>query len=118
MPLSSSPRVYLHFAGNHWQTGRRAEPAMHVPKRNMTTLGKGAAVPAFALMVIVAAYGAAAAQGLTRSPAGAEVYFIDLKDGATVSPQLKLFFGLRNMGVAPAGSDLPNAGHHHLLVDT
>ncbi|WP_307756498.1 DUF4399 domain-containing protein [uncultured Bradyrhizobium sp.] len=26
-------------------------------------------------------------------------------------------FGLLNMGVAPAGFDKPNTGHHHLLVD-
>jgi Domain of unknown function (DUF4399) len=56
--------------------------------------------------------------GLTPSPPGAEAYFIDLKDGATVPEKLKLSFGLKNMGVAPAGSDLPNSGHHHLLIDT
>jgi hypothetical protein len=57
-------------------------------------------------------------RGLSPSPAGTEVYFIDVKDGATVPAQLKLSFGLRNMGVAPASSDLPNSGHHHLLIDT
>ncbi|MFL6796671.1 MAG: DUF4399 domain-containing protein [Xanthobacteraceae bacterium] len=56
--------------------------------------------------------------GPTPSSPGAEVYFIDLKDGATVPAKLKLYFGLRNMGVAPAGSDRPNSGHHHLLIDT
>ena len=70
----------------------------------------------------IAACGAAVAQtpskGLTRSPPGAEVYFADLKDGATVPAKLKLYFGLRNMGVAPAGSDRENSGHHHLLIDT
>ena len=56
--------------------------------------------------------------GPTPSPAGAAVYFIDLKDGATISTKTTIHFGLRNMGVAPAGSDRPNSGHHHLLVDT
>jgi len=56
--------------------------------------------------------------GPSPSPAGAEVYFIDLKDGATVPSNLKIYFGLRNMGVAPAGSDRENSGHHHLLIDT
>ncbi|MFZ0069560.1 MAG: DUF4399 domain-containing protein, partial [Pseudolabrys sp.] len=56
--------------------------------------------------------------GSSPSPAGAEVYFIDLKDGATVPANLKIYFGLRNMGVAPAGSDRENSGHHHLLIDT
>jgi len=75
-----------------------------------------------ALVLLAAAYAVAQAQtrrttGLTPAPAGAEVYFIDLKDGATVPAKVKLFFGLRNMGVAPAGSDRANSGHHHLLVD-
>jgi len=55
--------------------------------------------------------------GLTPAPAGAEVYFIDLKDGATVPGKVKISFGLRNMTVAPAGSTEPNTGHHHLLID-
>jgi len=56
--------------------------------------------------------------GPTPPGPGAEVYFIDLKDGTTVPAKLKIYFGLRNMGVAPAGSDRENSGHHHLLVDT
>jgi hypothetical protein len=56
--------------------------------------------------------------GPTPSAAGAEVYFVDLKDGATVEPTVQVHFGLKNMGVAPAGSDRPNSGHHHLLIDT
>jgi len=75
------------------------------------------------LFVAVASCGTAFAQtqrtgGPTPSAPGAEVYFIDLKDGATVPAQLKIYFGLRNMGVAPAGSERENSGHHHLLVDT
>ena len=75
------------------------------------------------LLVGVVGGGAASAQGQrtggpTASGAGAEVYFIDLKDGATVPAKLKLSFGLRNMGIAPAGSDRENSGHHHLLIDT
>jgi hypothetical protein len=58
------------------------------------------------------------AGGPTPSPPGAAVYFIDLKDGATVAPQFTVHFGLRGMGVAPAGSDRENAGHHHLMIDT
>ena len=52
-----------------------------------------------------------------RAP-GAEVYFSDLKDGAIIAPKTTIYFGLRNMGVAPAGSDRENSGHHHLLIDT
>jgi Domain of unknown function (DUF4399) len=56
--------------------------------------------------------------GPTPSSQGAEVYFFDLKDGASVPSKFKINFGLRNMGVAPAGSDRANSGHHHVLVDT
>ena len=42
----------------------------------------------------------------------------DLKDGATIPPKATIRFGLREMGVAPAGSDRANSGHHHLLIDT
>src|SRR5262245_4567426 len=56
--------------------------------------------------------------GPTASPPGAAVYFVDLKDGQTVSPNLVVHFGLTNIGVAPAGVDRPNSGHHHLLIDT
>jgi hypothetical protein len=56
---------------------------------------------------------------LERSPApeGAEVYFIAPEDGAQLSGEFTVRFGLRKMGVAPAGVMLDNTGHHHLLVD-
>lgn len=54
----------------------------------------------------------------TPSPPGATVYFINLKDGDTVMSSFKVQFGLTGMGVAPAGSQNPNTGHHHLLIDT
>ena len=53
----------------------------------------------------------------TPSPAGAEVYIISPKDGATVNGTFKVQFGLKGMGVAPAGVDMPDTGHHHLLID-
>jgi uncharacterized protein DUF4399 len=72
-------------------------------------------------LICVATSGAAYSQakgGPTPSPAGAAVYFIDLKNGETLPPKAIIHFGLRGMGVAPAGSDRENSGHHHLLVDT
>ncbi len=54
---------------------------------------------------------------LTPSPAGAKVYFIDIKNGDTLKPTTVIHFGLRGMGIAPAGDDRPNSGHHHLLID-
>ena len=52
------------------------------------------------------------------SPAGARVYFVGLQDGSVVPPKATIRFGLVNMGVAPAGIEKANTGHHHLLVDT
>ena len=46
-----------------------------------------------------------------------ELYFVEPNDGATVNGPVKIVFGLSGMGVAPAGIDFPNTGHHHLLVD-
>jgi hypothetical protein len=62
------------------------------------------------------AAGQAAAQ--TPSPAGASVYIINLKDGETVTSPFKVQFGLTGMGIAPAGVEKPNTGHHHLIIDT
>jgi hypothetical protein len=59
------------------------------------------------------------AEGLiSESPANAEVYFIQPTDGQVVKENVKVIFGLKNMGVAPAGTDRENTGHHHLLIDT
>ena len=54
----------------------------------------------------------------TPSPAGAKVYFIKLKDGDELTSPFLVQFGLSGMGVAPAGVEKPNTGHHHLLIDT
>jgi len=51
------------------------------------------------------------------SPEGARCYIIGIKDGKTVGKTFTVRFGLKGMGVAPAGVDIPNTGHHHLLVD-
>jgi hypothetical protein len=54
----------------------------------------------------------------TPSPGGAQVYFINLKDGQEVKSPFLVQFGLSGMGVSPAGVEKPNTGHHHLLIDT
>ena len=60
-----------------------------------------------------------AAQALPRTPSpdGAMVYFLSPEDGATVTSPVTVRFGLRGMGVAPAGVQAPNTGHHHLAID-
>lgn len=47
----------------------------------------------------------------------AVAYIVSPADGAVVSSPVKVIFGLSGMGVAPAGSDLPATGHHHLIID-
>jgi hypothetical protein len=66
-------------------------------------------------LAIAALVAAPAFAQSTPSPEGAEVYLIGIEDGATLSNPVTLHFGLRGMGVAPVGVDLPNTGHHHLL---
>ncbi|SFI47549.1 DUF4399 domain-containing protein [Jannaschia pohangensis] len=53
----------------------------------------------------------------TPAPEGAMVYFVNLEDGATVTSPVTVIFGLSGMGVAPAGTEKENTGHHHLLID-
>src|SRR5262249_59134135 len=98
----SSPRLpireWVDIDGFPRQTARATEGvAMHVLK-NVGAIRRRGAVLVLALPIVgVALYGAALAQaqrtgGPTKSGPGAEVYFIDLKDGATVPAKLKLYF--------------------------
>ncbi|WP_266168966.1 DUF4399 domain-containing protein [Dyella subtropica] len=74
---------------------------------------------ALALATLTGAVFAADAPALpvTKAPAGAEVYIISPKDGATVGQEVTVSFGLKGMGVAPAGVKKEGTGHHHLLID-
>ena len=74
--------------------------------------------PFIAALVLLCLPGLAAAADMkSKSPAGARVYFIDPADGATVPTTFDVKFGLLGMGVAPAGADIKNTGHHHVLID-
>ncbi|MGF1603797.1 MAG: DUF4399 domain-containing protein [Thermosynechococcaceae cyanobacterium] len=53
----------------------------------------------------------------TPAPTNAAVYLIEPVDGATVPSHFTAQFGLSGMGVAPAGIEKENTGHHHLLID-
>ena len=72
-----------------------------------------------ALLLLTTLCFAAPAVLASSSPSaeGAQVYFIEPVDGQTVPTTFKVVFGLKNMGVAPAGVDKLNTGHHHLLID-
>jgi hypothetical protein len=57
--------------------------------------------------------------GDTPAPADAYLYIGWPNDGEVINAsRFRVWFGLRHMGVAPAGIEKPNTGHHHLLVDT
>ncbi len=53
----------------------------------------------------------------TTSAKDTRVYVISPHDGETVTSPVKVIFGLSGMGVAPAGTDKENTGHHHLVID-
>jgi hypothetical protein len=73
------------------------------------------------LLLILGAHSSAQnqAQSLprTQAPAGAMAYIVSPEDGAEVTSPVLVRFGLRGMGVAPAGITAANTGHHHLLID-
>ncbi len=70
------------------------------------------------LALLLALGGASALADQIPSSAGAEVYIIAPKDGARIKGPVTVLFGLKGMGVAPAGVKFDNTGHHHLLIDT
>jgi hypothetical protein len=65
---------------------------------------------------LIATFGIA--QERTVPAPNAEVYIIAPQNGATVHGPLTVRFGLKGMGIAPAGVKFDNTGHHHLLIDT
>ena len=56
-------------------------------------------------------------QSKSPSAEGASVYIISPANGETVTSPVLVKFGLRGMGVAPAGIEKEFTGHHHLLID-
>ena len=79
--------------------------------------GASRLVGALALPLLLLPVSALADDHRTAAPEGAEVYFITPQDGDTVSNPVTVRFGLKGMGVAPAGVEKENTGHHHLLID-
>lgn len=53
----------------------------------------------------------------TPAPDGASLYIINLEDGATVQSPVSIKFGLQGMGVAPAGVEKADTGHHHVYLN-
>ncbi|MHC8441876.1 MAG: DUF4399 domain-containing protein [Candidatus Eutrophobiaceae bacterium] len=59
----------------------------------------------------------AAFAGQAQAPADAELYFIAPADGERIKGSVRVIMGLRGMGVAPAGVQAANTGHHHLIIN-
>jgi len=72
------------------------------------------------MSIVHTALAACAVAVVMASPssfAAAEAYIISPQDGETVKSPFVVRFGLKGMGVAPAGVEMPGTGHHHLIVD-
>ena len=72
----------------------------------------------FTILAVACLFGAAGLAMATPSAPGATVFFVGLKDGDTVKSPFTVHFGISGMTLAPAGTETPNSGHHHLLIDT
>jgi len=60
-----------------------------------------------------------ASAGPTARDPAAQLYIGWPNNGEVIRKvPFRVWFGLRSMGVAPAGVDVPNTGHHHLIIDS
>lgn len=67
---------------------------------------------ALAVSAVTAAFAAD-----TPSVEGAQLYVVNLQDGASVQSPVTVIFGLSGMGVAPAGVEKESTGHHHIYLN-
>lgn len=72
------------------------------------------------MLAVLGMHAGALSAGETPAPENAYLYIGWPNDGEVIhgGRPFRVWFGLRNMGVAPKGVDAPNTGHHHLLIDT
>lgn len=76
-------------------------------------------VAALAAIVVGAAAVTAAIADPKPMPKDAAVYIIWPPDGAVIrGGKFWVRMGLSGAGIAPAAVNVPNTGHHHLLIDT
>jgi hypothetical protein len=59
-----------------------------------------------------------AVPAMAAPPAGAKVFFKNLKNGETVTSPFKVEMGVSGIALDTAGSMSANTGHHHLLIDS
>jgi len=75
-----------------------------------------------AMAVLIATGSGVATAEIPRSPRpensdAVQLYFISPHDGDSLTSPVVIRFGLKGMGVAPAGVEKAGTGHHHLIVD-
>lgn len=71
------------------------------------------------MIMAIIAFSQTTLAGDTPSSNSASVYFINIKDGDIVTNPVTIQFGLKGMGVSPAGvKNIENSGHHHLLINS
>jgi hypothetical protein len=100
------------------QKAKQAEPKKEPPAKPAVAAPATPAAPTPAPAAAIPAAASAGAMPRKAAPKEARVYFVSLKDGAEITSPVAILFGLTNMGVAPAGSDNVNTGHHHLIIDS
>lgn len=71
----------------------------------------------FSGLILAAGLSATLLAQPSPAPEGASVYIVSPQNGDTVGTTFTVVFGLSGMGVAPAGIEMPNTGHHHLLIN-
>ena len=73
-----------------------------------------------AVVILFCVFSDTAFAGSTEAPANAYLYIGWPNDGQVIpaGKPFRVWFGLRNMGVAPKGVEFPNTGHHHLIIDS
>ncbi|MDR5756524.1 DUF4399 domain-containing protein [Caballeronia sp. LZ035] len=54
---------------------------------------------------------------MNTAQAQARVYFVQPKDGATVTSPVHVQFAVDGMSISPAGTMTEGTGHHHVLID-
>jgi len=69
------------------------------------------------LFTVVASAAIAADAPDNYWPTDARTFIISPHNGAKVKSPVTVEFGLKGLGVAPAGVKSPNTGHFHLLID-
>jgi Domain of unknown function (DUF4399) len=108
--LAAAGMVVLPTASGRAQE-QPAAPAPEAPAAPAPAMEHDHGAPAAAAAV-------ATPKKRMTAPADAYVYIGWPNDGEVVhSTHVRVWFGTRNFGIAPASVVYPNTGHHHLLID-